>query len=659
MGDVAHSDLQNESPTEVKCSSKKVAPLENGKKSEQQDENTLVNSRVARLSICEGNGITEDIILSLKSKEKVDQDADLTNGSTDSQGKRTKTSKRRRRSSAAVPGPGKLKPAPKHSTSGTIQVKKKKKILKPLLEVRDRPDRKINVRELRDLVVYAMDGNNNAPKWVTIENRSAIQKVIVLLVPGLQVEDFDLPKGSKFSESKEQLREAHLKGLNDPTLMKELQAFPVSAPGSNTSLFSAYNSFVNVQLSKNEKKKRREELENKKITINDLLMNVDDLIENDYPIHMETAGLTDELRNELTQRYEEQAVKYLPTLSFEHEGSHIFALDCEMCRAEEGLVLARVSIVNFNLEVVYDKLVKPSVPIIDYMTRYSGITEEKLSDVTTTLQDVQQDILKIVSTEDILIGHSLQSDFDVLQMRHPKVVDTAAIFDHKAGPPFRPALRYLASTFLNDDIQNDNGLGHDSIEDATACMKLVKAKIANGMGFGLTINTENLFNKLSRVGVKSMRLSDTGPKLHVAGTNHLESAIRCRSDREIMSVMTENLNKYDLFVCRLRGLEFGRGYATPSALRPCEVPSPEDALEFFSASLQEVYSKCCSGTMIMVMSGSGDTRQWSGIMKELNDLDKEVRAEERQKLQKEIEDAVEVARDGVGFIILKQNGPVE
>lgn len=53
MGDVAHSDSQNES-TEVKCSSTKVAPLEDGKKSEQQDENTLVNSRVARLSICEG-----------------------------------------------------------------------------------------------------------------------------------------------------------------------------------------------------------------------------------------------------------------------------------------------------------------------------------------------------------------------------------------------------------------------------------------------------------------------------------------------------------------------------------------------------------------------------------------------------------------------------
>lgn len=651
MGDDAPPDLQNASPTKISCPSAKATSYTNGSKGKRQDENTFVNSKVATLSICEGKGSTDELALNSKNRQKMDQDVDSNGGSA-----RGKRPKRRRRSSAAVAGPGKLKPSAKQNSSGTIPLKKKKKILKPLLEVRDRsPERKISVRELRDLVVYVLNGNNNAPKWVNIDNRSAIDKVIVLLVPGLEAADFGLPSESRFSDSVQELQKTHLKGLNDPRLIKELQTFPVSAPGSNSSLFSAYNSFVNVQLSKKEKTTIREELMNKKITINDLLMSLDQLLENDYPIHMETAGLTDDLQEELTQRTEEQIVKYLPTESFDHDGSHIFALDCEMCLAKEGLVLARVSIVNFDLEVVYEKLVKPDVPIIDYMTRYSGITEEKLADVTTTLRDVQKDILKLISSKDILIGHSLQSDFDVLQIKHPKVVDTAAIFDHKAGPPFRPALRYLASTYLNDDIQNDSALGHDSIEDATACMKLVKTKIANGMGFGLTINSENLFHKLSKEGVKSIRLSDSGPKLQVTATNHLECAIRCRSDKEIMSGIVENVNKYDLFVCRLRGLEFARGYATPSALRPCEVPTPEDALDHFSTSLQEVYKNAPSGTMIMVMSGSGDTRGWSGLMKGLNEMDKDARAGEKQRLQKDIEEAVAVARDGVGFIVLKQD----
>lgn len=651
MGDVAPSNLQSASPVQVDS---RVPTVENEQNTKSQDENTSMNSKVARLSISEGSGIADDVVSSLRSKGLVDPGQDSVNESSEAPKKQSRRSKRRR-SSAAMPGPGKLKPASKQNSLGAVPIKKKKKNSKAVLEVRDRPDRKINVKELRDLVVYSMDGHNNAPKWVTIDNRNAIKKVIVLLTPGLQVEDFELPAGSKFSDCVQELQETHLKGLDNPTLLSQLQTFPVSAPGSNTSVFSAYNSFVNVQLTKNEKRKRREELESKKITINDLLMSLDDLLENDYPIHSQTAGLTEELRDELTHLYNKQSITYLPTQEFDHDGSHIFALDCEMCRAEEGLVLARVSVVNFNLEVVYDKLVKPDVPIIDYMTRYSGITEEKLHNVTTTLKDVQEDILKIVSASDVLIGHSLQSDLDVLQLKHPKIVDTAAIFDHKAGPPFRPALRYLASVYLNDEIQNDDGLGHDSIEDATACMKLVKEKIANGMGFGLAINTESLFHRLSKVGVKSMRLSDTGPKLQVTGTKHLESAIRCRSDKEIMDSITENISKYDLFVCRLRGLEFARGYAAPSALRPCEVPTSEVAIDFLSKSLQDVYEVCPSGTLIMVMSGSGDTREWSRLMKVLNNFDKEERAGEKQKLQTEIEDAVAVARDGVGFIILKQN----
>ncbi|QLL30229.1 hypothetical protein HG536_0A00460 [Torulaspora globosa] len=661
MGHATPSELLNVSPSEEHPSSQRLTPENKNKRDAEpsgQEDNSFVNSRVARLSICEDSTTASEIMAGLKDSEKVEMVQDSNNGNSDQQnGKRGKRSKRRRSSAVSGPGSAKVRQSVKQAASTQAPVtKKKKKVLKALLEVREIPaGRKINIKDLRDLVVFILGGTNNCPKWINIENRQAIRKVVVFLVPGLQVEDFGFSSDWRFSNSQQALGESCLKDLSDSGAKKDLQVFPVSAPGSNTSLFSAYNSFINVGLSKKEKKIRREELDSKKITISDLILSLDDLIENNYPIHRDTPGITDTMRQQLIQHYEQDPIEYVSTAKFDHEGSHIFALDCEMCLAKDGLVLTRVSMVDFNLTVIYDKLVKPDVPIIDYLTKYSGITEEKLLNVDTKLQDVQQDILKIVSADDILIGHSLQSDLDALQMKHPKIVDTAVIFDHKAGPPFRPALRYLASTYLEDDIQNNDAVGHDSIEDSIACMKLVKMKIANGMGFGITANTEDLFRLLGKVGVKSIRLSDSGPKLSVSTAVGCESAIRCRSDAEIISGLHENLNKNDLLVCRLRGLEFARGYATPPIIRSCEVPNAEDALAFFSDSLQKTYNDAPSGTLIMVMSGSGNTKKWSEIMTAINKLDKAERTEERQRREKDIEEALAVARDGVGMMLLKQS----
>ena len=47
----------------------------------------------------------------------------------------------------------------------------------------------------------------------------------------------------------------------------------------------------------------------------------------------------------------------------------VYAVDCEMCYTTVGLQLTRVSVIDMKLEVVYESLVKPSHPIVDYNTR--------------------------------------------------------------------------------------------------------------------------------------------------------------------------------------------------------------------------------------------------------------------------------------------------
>lgn len=89
------------------------------------------------------------------------------------------------------------------------------------------------------------------------------------------------------------------------------------------------------------------------------------------------------------------------------------------------------------------------------MFRFSGITEENMMGVTTTLLDVQATLLSMFSEKTILIGHSLESDFKALKLIHNTVVDTSTVFPHKNGYPQKRALKNLCSEYLRKIIQND------------------------------------------------------------------------------------------------------------------------------------------------------------------------------------------------------------
>ncbi|KAJ8924651.1 hypothetical protein NQ315_000802 [Exocentrus adspersus] len=154
----------------------------------------------------------------------------------------------------------------------------------------------------------------------------------------------------------------------------------------------------------------------------------------------------------------------------------VYALDCEMCYTTKGLELTRVTIVDTDCKTVYESLVKPLNPIIDYNTRFSGITKEQMDKTSTSILQVQANILHLCNSRTILVGHSLESDMKVLKIMHGTIIDTSVLFPHKMGLPHKRALKALASEYLRKIIQNDIS-GHDSAEDAVTCMELIKWKL--------------------------------------------------------------------------------------------------------------------------------------------------------------------------------------
>ncbi|XP_063754369.1 RNA exonuclease 1 homolog isoform X2 [Eleginops maclovinus] len=150
----------------------------------------------------------------------------------------------------------------------------------------------------------------------------------------------------------------------------------------------------------------------------------------------------------------------------------VYSLDCEMCYTIHGLELSRVTVVNCNLQVVYDTFVKPDYEVIDYNTRFSGISDEDLKGNLTSLREVQETLLSFISADTILIGHGLETDLYALKLLHGMVVDTSVVFPHRLGPPHKLTLNKLTADYLRRIIQ-ESVCGHDTADDAAACMELM------------------------------------------------------------------------------------------------------------------------------------------------------------------------------------------
>ncbi|KAH9825938.1 EXOIII protein [Teratosphaeria destructans] len=386
------------------------------------------------------------------------------------------------------------------------------------------------------------------------------------------------------------------------------------------------------------------------------------------------------------------------------EGRRVLAMDCEMCitspkgATPQVFSLTRVSVIDWDGNVVLDELVKPADPITDYLTPYSGITEKMLENVSTTLSDVQQKLLALLTPQTILIGHSLNSDLNALRLTHPYIIDTSLIFPHPRGPPLKSSLKWLAQKYLSREIQKGHGAtGHNSIEDAKACLDLVKQKIEKGKAWGTAeASSESIFKRLARcfrpkrdkvnpIGDDEPRISavvDWGDPARGYG-GQAQVPIGCSSDAEVVAGVRRAINGdpdsalvpkggCDFTWARLRELEAHRGWWDRSKLLDSDALRTNTAADSSDSPLSavvartvrhiaEIYEALPPCTALVVYSGSGDPRD----LRALQALQKRFREEYKVKKwdelsvkwtdveEQRLRSANQRARRGVGFLTVK------
>lgn len=639
----------------------------------------------------------------------------------------------------------------------------------------------IRIADLQNLLLYCF-ADGIAPQWISIKHSPRVRKIVVLMVPGLELGMFDGtiplqapgdnpgeldsamdtegtdedPKKDDFQRWKKGLppqdrsHQFNPRALSRDNLPEPLHplaelfphVWPVKAPGDSkyNKVHSPLQAILLSALPKNKESngtkgpkqaKMDKTFVPKRTPITHFISSLEDLRENDYVLHpallsteQERAELA-ESRKRLGQSAEDGWVDThvnsleegnVPEAEIQQgsmtAGREVLAMDCEMCVTEGGnSELTRISLIRWDGEVVLDELVKPRLPVIDYLTRFSGITKEKLDPVTNTLADIQQKLLTILTPRTILVGHSLNSDLTALKLTHPFIVDTTFIYPHPRGPPLKCSLKWLCQKYLGKEIQKGQ-TGHDSIEDSVAVLDLVKQKCEKGERWGTSeASNESIFKRLARSARpgKASTADDAGRTGAVVDWGNPERgfgsqatvAIGCSDDDEVARGISSVVNGdatrasipgdgVDFTWARMRELEMHRGWCnrmpdpnkanesttlvpppeetTPTGPTTASEPSSTDLQDLSTvvarttANIQRVYDSLPPCTLFLVYSGTGDPREVSRLQamhktfrdeyqsrKPWDELSVKWTDTEEQALKK----ACERARAGCGFMCVK------
>ncbi|GJN13613.1 hypothetical protein PR202_gb00335 [Eleusine coracana subsp. coracana] len=212
----------------------------------------------------------------------------------------------------------------------------------------------LNLQNVQELVTWVI-GDGILPSWVFVKNKPLIPKVVLLYVPGLDAALY--------------MSQSHLLSS-----LKEFCGNP--KPVLASSCIPDERHTIDALLTCRVKRKRDVKPSNQSSEADGSVNGLALIVSFNCYYFLNIFLLPD----------------FVPTVSAPSGSSphKILALDCEM------------------VMWVLDKLVKPTNPIIDYNTRFSGITAEMLNDVTTTLKEIQEEFVELVHKETFLVGHSLE-----------------------------------------------------------------------------------------------------------------------------------------------------------------------------------------------------------------------------------------------------------
>ncbi|KAL6952796.1 Small RNA degrading nuclease 5 [Sarracenia purpurea var. burkii] len=300
-----------------------------------------------------------------------------------------------------------------------------------------------------------------------------------------------------------------------------------------------------------------------------------------------------------------------------------------------------------------------------------------LNGVTTSLKDIQEDFLKLVYRETILVGHSLENDLLALRISHSLVIDTAVLYKHHRGGSHKIALRVLTRKFLSREIQESES-GHDSIEDARASLELALLKIRHGPGFGFTSSfmRKKLLTVLSESGKASTLIDDISiVKRYASESSH---AIPVSSDEEALSrarkevtndkvhfvwahfsELNSYLKKQTEDVEKLNGklaemmslLTCNKNSTGRKSIKYSVTSDLKDLLTRLDARIRCVYSSLPKNALLVICTGHGDTAIVHRLRKML--MEQIDSAFCREKLVKVLEELQAQAEVGLCFVGIK------
>lgn len=198
----------------------------------------------------------------------------------------------------------------------------------------------------------------------------------------------------------------------------------------------------------------------------------------------ESRGQADSQERSSEPRERSARVREQPSGSCDQAGSlqtSVVAVDCEMLYTSLGMELCRVTCIDYHGKKTLDRVVRPTGRILDYNTRFSGIsdinepiiTESGEKGDSISFEEAHRLILKLINKQTILVGHGLENDLIAMRLIHDRIIDTSIIYPD-FNPRYKTALKTLALKYLKRTIQTGE---HDSMEDALAALDVVKCHL--------------------------------------------------------------------------------------------------------------------------------------------------------------------------------------